>query len=138
MLSGQPITIYGDGYQVRDVLHVHDLIDAMLAVRKAIAHTRGEVYNLGGGLNRATSVIELLKQLERTIGRPLHLRYCPVRPGDQPLYISDTSKLERDTGWQPQRNLSDTIKAIHSFWNENRKVITTRKALDGLFEEEVA
>jgi CDP-paratose 2-epimerase len=138
MLSGRPITIYGDGYQVRDVLHVHDLIDAMLGARKAIAQTSGQVYNLGGGLNRATSVIELLKQLEKTIGKPLHLRYCAVRPGDQPLYISDTSKLKRDTGWQPQRNLSDTIKAIHSFWNENRKVITARQAMNGLLEEEVA
>lgn len=74
--------MYGNGYQVRDVLHVHDLIDAMIAVRNNINRAGGQVFNLGGGLERAISVIEMLKGIENKTKRPLHLRYSEVRPGD--------------------------------------------------------
>lgn len=120
VLAEQPITIYGDGYQVRDVLHVHDLIDAMMAARQAIKRTRGQVYNLGGGMERAVSVIEMLRRIESRTGHSLRLEYSKVRPGDQPLYIADTAKLERDTGWRPKRSLDETLDAIHGFWKENR------------------
>jgi len=137
VLEGRPITIYGDGYQVRDVLHVHDLIDAMFAARKMITRARGEVYNLGGGIDRAISVIELLKELEKQTGKQLHLRYCAVRPGDQPLYISDTSKLSRDVGWRSRRSLFETIRAIHNFWAGNRQAIQ-HQAAEQIVQEEVA
>jgi CDP-paratose 2-epimerase len=121
VLEGKPITIYGDGYQVRDVLHVHDLVDAMLAARNHIARTRGQVYNLGGGLQRSISVIDMLQEMERRTGKRLKLEHRAVRPGDQPWYVADTGKIERDTGWSPTRSLEDTLDAIHSFWKENRK-----------------
>ncbi len=82
VLADKPITVYGNGYQVRDVLHVHDLIDAMIAVRNNINRAGGQVFNLGGGLERAISVIEMLKGIENKTKRPLHLRYSEVRPGD--------------------------------------------------------
>ncbi len=62
-LQGRPITIYGDGFQVRDILHVHDLLDAMMAARDAAQPHRGEIYNLGGGLERAVSVVEMLQRV---------------------------------------------------------------------------
>ena len=120
VLEGQPITIYGDGYQVRDVLHVYDLIDAMMAARRNPARTRGEVYNLGGGMERAFSVLEMLRLIERRTGQPLKLTYEAVRPGDQPWYVADTNKLERHTGWRPRRSLEETLAAIHAFWKEHR------------------
>ncbi|HEX3968660.1 MAG TPA: GDP-mannose 4,6-dehydratase [Edaphobacter sp.] len=122
-LSGEPITIYGDGYQVRDVLHVHDLLDAMLAVRANIDRSRGEIYNMGGGMARVISVVELLRKMERRTGKMLNLEYSEVRPGDQPLYISDTSKLQGHTGWKPRRSLDDLLDDIHAFWRENRDAI---------------
>ncbi|HEV2324351.1 MAG TPA: NAD-dependent epimerase/dehydratase family protein, partial [Terracidiphilus sp.] len=64
VLSGIPITVYGNGCQVRDVLHVHDLIDGMMAARNAVERTRGNVFNVGGGLSRAISVLELLQEIE--------------------------------------------------------------------------
>jgi CDP-paratose 2-epimerase len=137
VLSGRPLTIYGDGYQVRDVLHVYDLIEGMTAAREAIDRTRGQVFNLGGGLERSVSVIEMLKLIERKTGHPLHLQYREVRPGDQPLYISDTSKLQRYTQWTPRRTMADILQEIHDFWNENRGKIAVAPAAEVL-EEEVA
>ncbi|HVG27055.1 MAG TPA: GDP-mannose 4,6-dehydratase [Acidobacteriaceae bacterium] len=123
VLEGQPITIYGDGCQVRDVLHVHDLLDAMEAVRAHGPRSAGEIYNLGGGMERAVSVLEMLGAIERTTGRKPTLRYSEVRPGDQPLYISDTGKLASHTGWHPRRSLRETLEAIHSFWMDHRKLL---------------
>jgi CDP-paratose 2-epimerase len=118
VLTGKRITIFGDGMQVRDVLHVHDLIDAMLRVREQVGITRGEIYNLGGGMSRAFSVMEMLDAIEKVTGKTVRLSHHAVRPGDQPLYISDTSKLERDTGWRPRRDVATILRDIHDFWRE--------------------
>ncbi len=120
VLQDQMVTVCGDGFQVRDVLHVYDLIDAMMAARACRDRTRGEVFNLGGGMERTISVLEMLRECERRSEYPLHLSYTDTRPGDQPLYISDTSKLERLTGWKPQRSLQDIVDSIESFWRSNR------------------
>jgi CDP-paratose 2-epimerase len=122
-LAERPITIYGDGYQVRDVLHVYDLIDAMMRVRTALDRTRGQIFNLGGGMKRAVSVVEMLKAIEHHTGKPPRRTFCEVRPGDQPLYISDTSKLERLTGWRARRSIADTLAAIQQFWFEHHETI---------------
>ncbi|MGI4828787.1 MAG: GDP-mannose 4,6-dehydratase [Janthinobacterium lividum] len=140
-LAGLPVTVYGDGRQVRDVLHVTDLVEAMLAARDHRRTTRGQIYNLGGGLSRSTSVVEMLRSIEGTLGRPLNLRYAEVRPGDQPLYISDTGKIERHTGWQPRRSLADTLGNIRTFWDENEAAIRAQQATAPVVElvaEEVA
>jgi len=118
VLANRPITIYGDGLQVRDVLHVHDLVDAMLAVHDNLETTRGNVYNLGGGMARAISISEMLQTIARETGKKARLNHAKVRPGDQPLYISDTSKLRRDTGWAPRRRIEDILADIHAFWRE--------------------
>ncbi len=140
-LAGSPITIYGDGHQVRDILHVHDLTDAMLAARAHRRTTRGEIYNLGGGLERSVSVLELLRSIETQLGRPLDLRFSNTRPGDQPLYISDTAKLQRDTGWRPHRSLDDILADIRAFWHENAGLIRQHRKITAapeLVPEEVA
>jgi CDP-paratose 2-epimerase len=123
VLAGAPITIYGDGYQVRDILHVHDVVDAMLAARRHSDITRGQIYNLGGGMARATSVIEMLRQIEQLAGLPLILQHAKTRPGDQPLYISQTAKLEEHTGWRPTRSLEQILGDIQAFYHANRAVI---------------
>jgi CDP-paratose 2-epimerase len=115
-LKGKPINVYGDGYQVRDILHVHDLIDAMMAARRAIDRTRGQVFNLGGGMERAVSVIEMLRTIERKTGNPLRLCHSKVRPGDQPLYIASTAKLEQFTGWHAHRSIAQVLDSIYQFW----------------------
>ncbi len=127
VLEGRPITIYGDGYQVRDVLHVADLLDAMEAASAHRSTTAGQIYNLGGGLDRAVSVREMLAEIESVTGRRPDLRYSAVRPGDQPLYISDTSKLSKATSWRPSRDLRETIASIHHFWQTNRDLLARER-----------
>jgi CDP-paratose 2-epimerase len=122
-LEHKPITVYGDGFQVRDVLHVYDLLDAMNAVRTHLPRTAGEIYNLGGGLSRAVSVIEMLEAIERSTHSAPSLRYSQVRPGDQPLYIADTARLSAHTGWQPYRSLTATLEDIHAFWRTHRGLL---------------
>ena len=122
-LAGKPITVYGDGRQVRDILHVHDLVDAMFAAREHRRSTRGQIYNLGGGQTRTTSVLDLLREIQTRTGHPLNLHYKEVRPGDQPLYISNTAKLERDTGWRATRSLDQILADIRAFWTDHSDAI---------------
>ena len=131
VLEGRPITIYGDGFQVRDILHVHDLVDAMEAARAAYARdgiTSGEIYNVGGGPERSVSVVEMLDAIARQTGVDPVLRYSGLRPGDQPLYISDTGKLEQHTGWRARRSCQETLEAIHAFWLTHRATIAGERA----------
>lgn len=120
VLESKRITIYGDGLQVRDVLHVHDLIDAIVKVRAQVEITRGNVYNVGGGLARAISIVEMLGAIEKETGMSVRLDHRGVRPGDQPLYVSNTSKLERHCGWSAKRTIARILTDIHSFWRTNR------------------
>lgn len=135
VLEGRVITVCGDGFQIRDVLHVYDLIDAIMASRAARERTRGQIYNLGGGMSRAVSVIELLRECERRAGLPLHLEYSAVRPGDQPLYITDTHKIESHTGWKARRSLEDILEDIERFWHRHRETIAGDAAAAATFHE---
>lgn len=142
-LEGKPITIYGNGYQVRDVLHVSDLVDAMQSVRNSMERTAGEIYNLGGGMQRAVSVVEMLDAIARETGQIAVVRHDRTRPGDQPLYISDTTKLSRDTGWVARFSCSEILQSIHRFWLENRRMLAAHRAeskqsIADLVSEEVA
>lgn len=138
VLEGIPITVYGDGFQVRDILHVHDLIDAMQAVRRSGSRSAGEIFNLGGGPERSISVIEMLDAIARETDRKPVLHYSDVRPGDQPLYISDIQKVTRHTGWKPRFSLSDILQSIHAFWRENRDLLSNQRRSAELASQEVA
>ena len=137
VLEGRPITIYGDGYQVRDVLHVQDLIDAMLAASAQQKITSGEIYNVGGGIERSVSIREMLAEISLLVGRRPELRYSAIRPGDQPLYISNTDKLTQQTAWTQSRSMRDIITSIHQFWQSNHDLLSTHRSAD-LVSQEVA
>ena len=119
-LHDNPISIYGDGQQVRDVLCVDDLLRAFEGVRANRGRTAGEVYNVGGGLENAVSLMEVIEEVRRLTGKELPHQFRSARPGDQPIYVSDYSKLRSHIGWRPMVSVQDTLKRIHSWWQTGR------------------
>src|SRR5690606_28655339 len=114
-VRGQPITIYGDGYQVRDALHVDDAVSAWLGVLDRIDDISGEVFNLGGGAANAISLRELLALMDK-MGRPAaDIHYEGWRPGDQPWYVSDAGKLQRMIGWSPCVPLERGLRSLEAW-----------------------
>jgi CDP-paratose 2-epimerase len=99
-LEGEPITVYGDGRQVRDLLFVDDLVEAMLLARARIGEVQGRAFNVGGGPANAVSLLEILRLIEPLAGAPPKVRFGPWRPGDQLYYVSDTRALCARTGWR--------------------------------------
>ena len=106
VLEGQPITIYGDGRQVRDALFVEDAVDAWLTAWSSIDRLRGRAFNLGGGAGSTLSLLELLRHIRLLTPRP-EVRFAEARPGDQLWYVSDTTALTEATGWQARIGLDD-------------------------------
>lgn len=100
---GHPITIYGDGKQVRDVLWISDLIAAYEAAAEHIDVSAGQVYNIGGGPENTVSIwVEFGRMLEELAGHHLPVTYSNWRPGDQRVYVSDVRKAEQELGWSPE------------------------------------
>ena len=120
---GKPITIYGNGKQVRDMLHVRDLIavyDAAVARRKKIA---GQVYNVGGGPQHTLSIwAECGPMLEKILGRKIAVKRDQVRPGDQMVYISDIRKAKKDLGWAPKIGVGQGVRELVDWVQTHRSL----------------
>ncbi|MGY2050038.1 NAD-dependent epimerase/dehydratase family protein [Methylobacterium sp. JK268] len=100
-LEERPIAIYGDGHQVRDILHVADAVAAYRAALARIGAVGGRAYNLGGGPANAVSLRQVLEAIETLVERPLDLTFHPWRAGDQRYYVSDTRRVTADLGLAP-------------------------------------
>lgn len=124
-LQQRPITIYGDGRQVRDVLAVEDLMRAFEGVRGHLSNSAGQVYNVGGGFKNTVSLLELIEQIELLTGCRLQFDRERVRPGDQAIYVTDFSKLRRHTGWEPRMNLEQILDNMYGWWKQNRELFQT-------------
>jgi CDP-paratose 2-epimerase len=120
-VTGRQITIYGDGKQVRDVLHVDDLLDVYDAAIERIDAARGQVYNIGGGVNNILAVwAEFGPMLETLMGRRIDAARADWRPGDQRVFYADVRKAERELGWKPRINLEDGVRRLFEWVSQNR------------------
>ena len=114
-LRGNPLVIYGDGYQVRDALHVHDAVDAWLAAFDRSDEVRGRIFNLGGGNDRSISLRELLGLIASMTGIEPQYEFSTWRPGDQPWYVTDTRALSSTLGWRPRMSLVEGLHSLHEW-----------------------
>ena len=126
-LTGQPVTVYGDGKQARDVLFVDDLLDAYDAAVDRIGTAAGQVYNVGGGPGRVLSVwAEFGPLLERLVRRRIPTTRAAWRPGDQRVYVSDIRKAGRELGWTPRIPVEEGIERLFAWIAAHRSVVPGR------------
>jgi len=120
-VTGNPITVYGDGKQVRDVLYVDDLLDVYDAAIERIEVAAGQVYNVGGGPDRTMSIWkEFGPLLEKLIERQIDVSYEDWRPGDQLVYVSDIRKAQRDLGWRPEVGVERGVRQLYEWVVANK------------------
>jgi len=120
-VTGRPITIYGDGKQVRDVLHVDDLHNAYDAAIENISTTGGQVFNMGGGPQNVLSVwAEFGPMLEKLVGHKIEVRRGDWRPGDQRVFYADISKAKKELGWSPKIDVERGIKMLFDWVQANK------------------
>jgi CDP-paratose 2-epimerase len=118
-ILGEPLTIFGDGLQVRDALHVSDAVAAWIAVLEQMESIRGRVFNLGGGPENTISLLELIEQIALMRGAAPSLSFDRWRPGDQPWYVSRFDALTSAVGWKPQVSLREGLQSLLD-WLERR------------------
>ena len=119
-LKKRPVTIYGDGKQVRDCLYVDDLVgafDAFLA-----GDSPSDVFNIGGGPGFTLSLLELVEML-RDLGHPLHVSHKPWRLADQKVYISDLSRVRQALKWEPKIAPGEGVKQLIRWAEGNLKLL---------------
>lgn len=118
-----PLTIYGDGMQVRDALYITDLIDAFEAAFDHADEVQGQIFNIGGGPTRALSLLDLIAQLEDLRGSEMEVGYADWRPGDQRVYISDVTKAGKLIGWTPRISVKDGVDMLYNWVRDNRDLM---------------
>jgi len=122
-ITGRPITIYGDGKQVRDVLFIDDLLNAYDTALHRIGTAAGEVYNLGGGPDKTLAIwAEFEPILENLLGRKIEVGRGSWRPGDQKIFVSDIRKAGRELGWTPKVGVQEGIIRLFDWVQANQSI----------------
>ncbi len=120
-VTGRKITIYGDGKQVRDVLHVNDLLSAYDVAVEKIDVAKGQVYNMGGGTRNILAVwAEFGPMLEKLLGKKIEVARNDWRPGDQKVFYADFRKAKNELGWEPKISLEDGVGMLFEWVKENK------------------
>jgi CDP-paratose 2-epimerase len=119
----KPVTIYGDGRQVRDVLWVDDLLDAYEAAVRRADRLSGHIFNIGGGPANQLSLRETVRLLEKFQGAPLAHTFADWRPGDQRVFIADTRRAQRELAWKPRVNPAEGVRRLHGWARDHRQLL---------------
>ncbi len=121
-LEGKPVTIYGDGRQVRDILYVEDLLCAFEAAYAGREHTAGQIYNIGGGEENTISLLELMDRMEKLTGARSGYNFGDQRAGDQLIYVTDYGKFSSHTGWRPKVNVDGIVMGICNWYRGHHQL----------------
>ncbi len=119
-LEGRPISIYGDGRQVRDILHVDDAVDAYMNAWRDIDRVAGRAFNLGGGPANAVSLRGLLAYIEALLGHAIELNFSDWRAGDQRYFVADTRRAARELGLQAARGWRQGVAELAAWLADAR------------------
>jgi CDP-paratose 2-epimerase len=117
-MAGKPLTIFGNGKQVRDVLDVADLLDAFEAAIERRDRIVGRIYNIGGGPSNTLSLLELVERIEQRLRHKIAVSFTDWRPGDQRVYVSDVSLAARELGWKPRTNVERGLEGLFTWAQE--------------------
>lgn len=118
-LKGKPITIYGDGRQVRDVLHINDLLRAYSMAIDNIKFIKSNIYNIGGGSDNQLSLLQLIEMIKIQTGMGMGYKFDSWRAGDQKIFCSNNMKLEKELGWQIHEKYGDGIVTLFNWIKDN-------------------
>lgn len=121
-LFKKPITIFGDGQQIRDLLYVKDLIEAYDLAIKNIKKSAGKVFNIGGGIKNAYSLLQVIKILENEYGYKVPIKFEKERVGDQKYFVSKNEKIKKILDWTPKTDFKEGLKKLIN-WQKNNLTI---------------
>ncbi len=124
-LLNRSITIYGDGKQIRDVLHVDDLINLYEQCLLKPEKSSGQAFNVGGGVKNTLSLLELLDFIKSSLGKESNISYSDWRPGDQKVYVSEISKVENLLNWTPKLDCAKGLPLLLNWIKKNQKIFET-------------
>ncbi|MBI4369573.1 MAG: GDP-mannose 4,6-dehydratase [Elusimicrobia bacterium] len=127
---GAPLTIYGNGKQVRDLLYIEDLMRLFDALYDHCGTSVGKIYNVGGGIENSISVLELIEIFEKRLGRELRYERRPMRGRDQKVYVSDIAPLRQHYGWYPRVNIETGLDRTISWIKTHQDLIQRVLAKD--------
>ncbi|MBV9612611.1 MAG: GDP-mannose 4,6-dehydratase, partial [Acidobacteriaceae bacterium] len=122
-MKGEPITIYGDGRQVRDLLFVEDLVRAMRLAQEKMSLAAGQAFNVGGGAENSTSLLELIEEMRLLTGNPIEIEWSDERLGDQKWYVADTAKIRHLLAWAPTVSIREGLRALHEWYLERPSLV---------------
>jgi CDP-paratose 2-epimerase len=121
----KPLTLYGSGKQVRDVLYVGDLVALYEKALRNMDKVKGHAYNIGGGPTHTLSLVELIAHLKESLQVDIPYSFANVRAGDQPIFVSDTRRIEERLGWKPTTNFDKGFSHMYR-WLDNHQDLISR------------
>jgi len=110
ILQNKPLTIYGDGKQTRDILYITDVVEAITSAINRIDNTKGQAFNIGGGLSNSISILELIDMVEKETQKKANYKFGEWRLADQRVYISNVEKAKKYFGWYPKISKEEGVR----------------------------
>jgi CDP-paratose 2-epimerase len=111
-IQKEPFTISGNGKQVRDIAHSEDMVALYLKASTKIDSIKGQAFNVGGGMDNSSSLLELFSFLEKELDVKMEYKELPVRESDQRVFVADLKKAKELIGWEPKVSKDEGIRKM--------------------------